>query len=126
MTDTPAKLGWQDWCRRPETYPDLWRGAAEGFRLGTNLTILFYGNDTPGEGPKWHVHPYDEVFVIRRGRALFTVGDRKIEAVEGDVVLGPANVPHKFHNLGPGRLETIDIHQSDRWIQTDLDDPELA
>ena len=71
MDETPAKLGWQDWCRKPEMYPDLWRGAAEGHMLGTNVTVLFYGNDTPGEGPKWHVHPYDEVFVIREGRALF-------------------------------------------------------
>ena len=31
---------------------------------------------------------------------------------------------HKFRNLGPGRLDTTDIHVSDRWIQTNLDDPE--
>ena len=24
-------------------------------------------------------------------------------------------------NLGPGRLQTVDIHHSPRWIQTDLD-----
>ncbi|WP_375690960.1 cupin domain-containing protein [Pseudooceanicola sp. LIPI14-2-Ac024] len=123
---TKDKLSWQDWSRRPELWPDEWRGAAEGAALGTNVTVLFYETDEVGIGPKWHVHPYDEVFVIRQGRALFTVGDRKLEAETGDVVLGPANVPHKFHNLGPGKLVTVDIHQSDRWIQTDLDDPELG
>jgi len=120
MTKEPAKLSWADWARTP----GAWRGAAEGHRLGAGVTILFYGTDRIGVGPKWHVHPYDEVFVIRRGRALFTVGDTRIEASEGDIVFGPADVPHKFHNLGPGRLETMDIHHSDRWIQTDLPDPE--
>jgi mannose-6-phosphate isomerase-like protein (cupin superfamily) len=122
---TKDKLTWRDWSRRPEAWPDTWRGAAEGEALGTNVTVLFYEAAEPGVGPTLHVHPYDEVFVIREGRALFTVGDRKIEAETGDVVLGPANVPHKFHNLGPGRLVTIDIHQSPRWIQTDLVDPDL-
>ena len=49
-----------------------------------------------------------------------------LEAEAGDILLGPADVPHKYHNLGPGLLESTDIHLSDRWIQTDLDDPELS
>jgi mannose-6-phosphate isomerase-like protein (cupin superfamily) len=61
---------------------------------------------------------------LQAGHALFTVGDRKIEAKEGDVVFGPAHVPHKFVNLGPGVLKTIDIHVSPRWEQTNLTDPE--
>ena len=122
MTDA-RKLGWQDWHSRPDAWPDVWRGAVEGHRLGTGVTVLFYTTDEVGMGSRLHVHPYDEVFVIREGRALFTVGDAEIEAQAGDVVLGPANVPHKFRNLGPGRLSTVDVHQSDRWIQTDLDDP---
>jgi mannose-6-phosphate isomerase-like protein (cupin superfamily) len=44
-----------------------------------------------------------------------------IEASAGEVVLGPVAVPHRFENLGPGRLQTIDIHHSPEWIQTDLD-----
>ncbi len=105
---------------------DPWRGAVEGQALGTNVTVLFYATDEVGQGPKWHVHDYDEVFIVREGRALFTIGDSKIEAARGDILLGPANVPHKFHNLGPGRLETTDIHLSDRWVQQDLEDPELT
>jgi len=107
------------------TDDDPWRGAVEGQDLGTNVTVLFYSTETVGQGPKWHVHTYDEVFIVRQGRALFTIGDSKIEAAQGDILLGPANVPHKFHNLGPGRLETTDIHLSDRWVQEDLEDPEL-
>jgi mannose-6-phosphate isomerase-like protein (cupin superfamily) len=99
-------------------------GKAEGKDIGTDATVLFFVTNEVGLGPRWHVHPYDEIFIVRAGRALFTIGDEKIPAEAGDILLGPANVPHKYHNLGPGMLETTDIHLSDRWIQTDLDDPE--
>ena len=97
------------------------RGSVNGETLSTQVTVLAYGNDEPGLGPKLHVHPYDEVFVIQQGRARFFVGDQVIDAGPGETVLGPAGLPHKFVNLGPGRLQTIDIHLSPRWIQTDLE-----
>jgi mannose-6-phosphate isomerase-like protein (cupin superfamily) len=104
----------------------LWHGRFEGADIGTGVTVLFFATEKVGHGPRWHVHPYDEIFVVRAGNALFTIGEQKIEAQAGDILLGPAEVPHKYHNLGPGLLETTDIHVSDRWIQTDLDDPELG
>jgi mannose-6-phosphate isomerase-like protein (cupin superfamily) len=97
------------------------RGSVNGEILATQITVLAYGNDEAGLGPKLHVHPYDEVFVIQQGRARFFVGDQVIDAEAGETVLGPAGVPHKFVNLGPGRLQTLDIHLSPRWIQTDLE-----
>ena len=59
--------------------------------------------------PVWHVHPYDKIFIIREGRALFTVGEIRIEAEAGQIVFGPANIPHKFHNsvLGGWILPTF-------------------
>ena len=118
MTGKAKILKHADWAR------DLsqWRGRVEGKDLGTNVTVLFYSTDKVGAGPVLHVHTYDEVFIIREGRALFTVGDEKIEASAGDIVFGPANVPHKFANLGPGRLETTDVHLSDHFAQVELDD----
>ncbi|QDV63468.1 cupin domain-containing protein [Crateriforma conspicua] len=116
----PRLVGRSQWASDPVQ----WFGTLEGKTLDTGVTVLFYRTEQIGEGPRWHVHPYDEVFIIRSGRALFTIGDKKLEAREGDVLMGPANVPHKYHNLGPGTLETTDIHLSDRWIQADLDDPE--
>ena len=98
-----------------------WRGAVAGLALGGPVTVLAYGTDTIGVGPRLHVHPYDETFVVIAGRGRFYVGDAVIEASAGEVVLGPAGVPHRFENLGPGRLQTIDIHHSPEWIQTDLD-----
>lgn len=98
-----------------------WDGSLEGLKLGSGVTVLAYGTDTVGEGPRLHVHPYDETFVLVEGRARFTVGDATIEAGAGETVFGPAGVPHKFESLGPGRLQTIDIHHSPHWIQTDLE-----
>lgn len=98
-----------------------YRGSINGETLSTQITILTYGNDEPGVGPVLHVHPYDEVFVVQKGRARFFVGDQTIDAEAGDTVMAPAAVPHKFINLGPGRLQTLDIHLSPRWIQTNLE-----
>lgn len=98
-----------------------WRGAVEGVELGGPVTVLAYGTDEVGAGPRLHVHPYDETFVVVAGNARFHVGDAVIDASVGDVVFGPASVPHRFENLGPGRLQTIDIHHSPNWIQTDLE-----
>lgn len=111
------KLTRKDWARDPV----LWKGRFEGIDLGTDLTVLFVSTDTVGDGPKLHTHPYDEVFIVRQGHVRYWVGDDVIDAGPGDVLLGPAEVPHKFENLGPGRLETTDIHLSPRWIQTDLE-----
>ncbi|MDP0926294.1 cupin domain-containing protein [Paracoccus onubensis] len=98
-----------------------WRGSCPGEALGGQITVLAYGNETPGEGPRLHVHPYDETFIVIAGRARFFVGDDVIEATAGEVVLGPKGVPHRFENIGPGRLQTIDIHHSPVWLQTDLE-----
>lgn len=98
-----------------------WRGVVDGLTLGGPITVLAYGTDEIGIGPRLHIHPYDETFIIIAGRARFFVGETILDASVGEVVLGPAGVPHRFENLGPGRLQTIDIHHSPEWIQTDLD-----
>jgi mannose-6-phosphate isomerase-like protein (cupin superfamily) len=121
MTDRkPRVLDRADWA----SHPALWKGRVEGQTLGIGVTVLFYATEEVGAGPRWHVHDYDELFIVRQGRALFTVGEERFEAEAGQVVFGPAGLPHKFRNLGPGLLETTDIHLSDRWVQTNLPDPE--
>ena len=109
----PAKISASEW-QTPG------RGLLEGKGLNTGITLLRYATDVVGEGPTLHVHPYDEVFTIIEGRARFTVGDKTIDAEAGDVVLGPANIPHGYQNLGPGRLDSLDIHLSPEWIQFNL------
>ena len=76
-----------------------------------------------GGGPRLHSHPYAEIFIIRQGTGLFTVGDRQIEASAGQIVIVPPDTPHKFTNLGPGPLETTDIHENGSFITKWLESP---
>ncbi len=112
----PAKVSASQW----QSPGKALRGLLEGKDLKTNITLIRYVTDVVGEGPTLHVHPYDEIFTITEGRARFTVGDKTIDAEAGDVVLGPANIPHGYQNLGPGRLDSLDIHLSPEWIQYNL------
>ena len=123
MADTtnPAaarKLDAGDWLSTLQP----WTGHFDGTKLGVNVTVLNFTQEKAGDGPPLHVHDYDEIFIIRHGHALFRIGDTRIEAKAGDVVLGPATVPHTFKNIGTTPLETIDIHLSDTWVQVDLPD----
>ena len=112
----PAKVSASEWQNPGKAL----RGLLEGKDLQTNITLIRYVTDVLGEGPNLHVHPDDEIFTITEGRARFTVGDKTIDAETGDVVLGPANIPHGYQNLGPGRLDSLDIHLSPEWIQFNL------
>ena len=95
--------------------PAVWNGEFEGYRHDSGVSIIFARLE-PGEpGPKLHKHPYSETFVVRRGRALFTAGDELIEAEAGDIVVVPPDTAHCFANAGPGTLEMMDIHASERF-----------
>ena len=112
----PMHIQPNEWLRRqsPPT------GVQEGRHLDVECVIIRYSTDKVGEGPDLHVHPYDEIFHILEGRAEFTVGDRTFEAAAGSLVIGPANIPHGYKNLGPGRLDSLDVHLNREWIQYDL------
>ncbi len=122
MGRKPKILQRSDWARDEKS----WHGRFEGEHLGTDVTVLFFESDKIGSGPPLHSHPYDEVFIVRQGRACFTLGDEKVVAVAGMILLAPEGTPHKFENLGPGSLETTDIHLSATFVQTVLPDPELT
>ncbi|MEQ1949942.1 cupin domain-containing protein [Mesorhizobium sp. CN2-181] len=98
----------EDWLADLAGFHGEWQGAAHGAGICVIANLIEY----PGGGPKLHRHPYPEIFVIRRGTALFTIGDKTIEAAEGSILVAPTGRPHKFENRGPGPLETIDIHQN--------------
>jgi mannose-6-phosphate isomerase-like protein (cupin superfamily) len=97
--------------------------------------ILFQGKDygdvplsffwmqlPPDEGPKLHFHPYDEIFLILEGQAIFTVGESTVEVAAGNIVIGPAGVPHKFSKAGEGILRVVTIHPSPKTIGTRVED----
>lgn len=102
----------EDWAE----HPARWQGEVELGDFGGDLCIIFNYIAGTGGGPRLHKHPYAETFIVRSGTGLFTLGDREITATEGHILIAPANTPHKFSNIGPGPLETIDIHSSRKLI----------
>ena len=102
----------ETWTRTP----GLWQGELQLAAHGSNSCLIFNYLPDVGGGPRLHTHPYAEIFIIRQGTGLFTVGDQEIEASEGQILIVPPNTPHKFTNLGPGPLETTDIHESGSFI----------
>jgi mannose-6-phosphate isomerase-like protein (cupin superfamily) len=87
-----------------------------------DLPISFFWVQTPpGDGPRLYAHPYPEIFVVQEGHATFTVGEDTIEVEGGHVLIGPAEVPHKFVNSGEGILLMVTIHPSKetigRWLE---------
>jgi mannose-6-phosphate isomerase-like protein (cupin superfamily) len=68
-----------------------------------------------GVGPRLHKHPYAETFIIRRGWATFTVGTEEFRGHAGQVLIVPADTPHKF-STGPDGYEGVHIHAGVRFV----------
>ncbi|TPJ81321.1 cupin domain-containing protein [Mesorhizobium sp. B2-6-2] len=96
--------------------PDRWMGELQCGQFGANSCLIFNYQPTVGGGPRLHKHPYAEIFVIRSGTGLFTIGDQEIKATAGQILIVPPDTPHKFTNLGPGPLESTDIHENGHFI----------
>ena len=92
----------------------------EGHRYGDVNVSFFLVDSPPGGGAVLHTHPYEEVFVTLEGNATFAVGDKTIEVGAGQIVVAPADVPHKFVNSGTGPLRQVDIHPSGRIQQVNI------
>lgn len=76
----------------------------------------------PGEGVRLHQHPYQEIFILQEGAATYMVGITTLEARAGQIIIAPADTPHKFVNSGEGKLRQVDIHLSKRFITQWLED----
>jgi mannose-6-phosphate isomerase-like protein (cupin superfamily) len=87
----------------------------EGEAHGTAVSFILV-DMPPGEGVRLHIHPYAEIFIVQEGHATFTLGAETIDVVAPRTLIGPANVPHGFTNVGEGRLKQVDIHLSPKFI----------
>lgn len=101
-----------EWLDDPDRFHGEWQGGARG----ADICVIVNRLEEAGGGPRLHTHPYAETFVIRLGVGLFTIGDRQVQASAGQILVVSPGTPHKFSNLGPGPLETIDIHESGKFI----------
>jgi mannose-6-phosphate isomerase-like protein (cupin superfamily) len=95
----------------------------EGRLFGGGVSLILVSSDTPGVGPDLHQHPYPETFLIRTGRARFTVGDEQLIGSGGQIIVVPAGTPLKFEVLGPDPLDMTDVHASDIFITEWLEGP---
>lgn len=82
----------------------------EGGRHGPCSVSFFLVNNRPGDGPGPHTHAYDETFVILEGHVRVMVGEETLAGGPGDIVIGPAGVPHGFTNSGQGPARLVCIH----------------
>jgi mannose-6-phosphate isomerase-like protein (cupin superfamily) len=93
----------------------------EGEAYGSGVSF-FLVNNAPGAGPDLHKHPYSETWIVRSGTGRFTADGEDIEAGAGDILVVGPETPHKFKNVGNGRLETVCIHASPRMIQEPVEE----
>ncbi len=92
-----------------------WTEDYEELPGGANISIILESTSKVGVGPRLHQHPYAETFIIRRGSATFTVGADQIEAHAGQVLVVPAQTPHKF-STGSQGYEAVHIHANPRFV----------
>ncbi|NEA30634.1 cupin domain-containing protein [Streptomyces sp. SID13031] len=78
---------------------------------GAGISLILESTSQAGVGPRLHLHHYPETFIIRRGSATFTVGDEQLVGRAGQILVVPAETPHKF-STGPEGYEAIHIHES--------------
>jgi quercetin dioxygenase-like cupin family protein len=76
----------------------------------------------PGSTIRSHNHPYKEISIIQEGVSTFTVRSARLEARAGQIIIVPAEAPHKFANLSDRQLKQIDIHVSKQFITQWLED----
>ena len=76
----------------------------------------------PGDTIRLHKHPYEEIFIIQEGLATFTVDSVMLEARAGQIMIVPADMPHKFMNAGDKQLKQIDIYVSKQFVTNWLED----
>lgn len=92
-----------------------WSEDYEELPGGANISIILQSTTQSGVGPRLHRHPYAETFIIRRGSATFTVGSEELDAHAGQILVVPAQTPHKFAT-GPGGYEGVHIHANVRFV----------
>ena len=94
----------EDWT---ENYQELPGGAG--------ISIILESTTQAGVGPRLHQQPYAETFIIRLGTATFTVGGETFEGPAGQILVVPANTPHKFAT-GPDGYEAVHVHANSEFV----------
>ena len=88
----------------------------EGIQYQDTAVSFIWVDMLPGGTIRLHKHPYKEIFILQEGVSTFTVGSETLEAHAGQVIIVPADMPHKFSNFGNQRLRQVDIHVNKQFV----------
>ena len=94
----------------------------EGIHYQETEVSFIWVDMPPGGKVRLHKHPYKEIFIIQEGVSTFTVGSETLEAHAGQIIIVPAETPHKFSNLSDKQLKQVDIHVNKQFITDWLED----
>lgn len=94
----------------------------EGVQYQDTEVSFIWVDMPPGGSVRLHKHPYQEIFIIQEGISNFTIGSTTLEARAGQIIIVPADVPHKFMNLSDQQLKQVDIHVNKQFITYWLED----
>jgi mannose-6-phosphate isomerase-like protein (cupin superfamily) len=94
----------------------------QGFQYQDTEVSFIWVDMPPGGMVRLHKHPYQEIFIIQQGVAIFKIGSTTLTAHTGQIVIVPADTPHQFMNASQSRLRQIDIHVSKQFITHWLED----
>ncbi|MEZ4514377.1 MAG: cupin domain-containing protein [Chloroflexota bacterium] len=87
--------------QRPDKFFKTTLFASETLLLGLNCL-------EPGQVQEPHDHvDQDKFYYVVAGNGRFWLGDERVDAGEGEVVLAPAGVVHGVANEGNGRLTLL-------------------
>lgn len=95
---------------------DLGTSEFEGYLYSDTEVSFIWVDMPPGGSVRLHQHPCKEIFIVEEGVSTFVVGSATIEAYAGQIIIVPANVPHKFTNATNAPLKQIDIHASPQFV----------
>jgi mannose-6-phosphate isomerase-like protein (cupin superfamily) len=77
--------------------------------FGTNDVMLVRNDCEPGVAVRPHIHAFDQIAMISRGRAISRIGDEHNHVGPGSIMLIPAGVEHSIEPLGCEVVENIDV-----------------
>lgn len=93
---------------------------------GDVAVSMFLVEAKPGRGAPLHMHEYDEIVLVQKGRSRMVIGNEIREATAGDILVIKARTPNGFINIGDDILKQLDIHVSPRFEQQNLQPTELS
>jgi len=87
----------------------------KSYQGDASISIILESTTTTAWGHGCTIIPYAETFIIRRGWATFTIGSEELQGHAGQVLVVPADTPHKFAT-GRDGYEGIHIHANYRFV----------